>query len=507
MNTNTRLRTSVAATALTLAAAVVLPSPAMAAPSAEPYEGLPSGTLTQKTLVIGVDGASFAKFGAAGVPNLEALMGAGITATSNLFANPMAPTVSGPAWSSIATGVWPDKHTVKDNNFTAPNFGKYPDYLSRLEQATPEASTAVVGTWSPVPNTIFGPGVDLRLPGGNDAGTTAKAADYLAHGNPDSMFVHLDEVDGAGHSGGTETEAYLKALNRADGQVGQLIEAVRQRPSYSDEEWLIVVTSDHGHTLTGGHGGNSAGERQVFVIAQGGGIKPGSVRHDVKIADIAPTALRHAGIKASAEWDLDGRSIKDLAGDDFDTLRGQLQVRVDETKPAADLKGWTTTAPEGWSIDNSAMPTGGVTEWSGWSFTTDEFWTSTDRGQGRETSVRNRNVFAVADSDEWDDKPHAAGQFDSTLISPDFRVKGGTTAALTFASNYRVDGPQTGDVYVSYDGGAPQLVKSYRSNSNGFERIELDVPAGAKQAKVHFHYTGTNSAFWTVDQLDIQRKA
>ncbi|MCX5104787.1 alkaline phosphatase family protein [Streptomyces sp. NBC_00264] len=471
------------------------------APAAAPYAGLPSGTKQAKTLVIGVDGATFDAFSRADVPNLRQLMAKGLTARSNLYADPMAPTVSGAGWSSIATGVWPDKHNVKDNNFTAPNYGEYPDYATRLETADPATSTLVVGTWSPIPQIVFGAKTDLRIAGGNDEGTTAKAADLLAHGNPDSTFVHLDEVDGAGHSGGSAGDAYLKALNTADGQIGRLLDAVTSRPTYAKEDWLVVVTADHGHTPTGGHGGNSPLERGTFVIAQGKGIRPGSVRDDVKITDIAPTVLRHEGVATDPAWNLDGTSLAEPKPDAFDALRPSLRTPVDETRLPADAKGWTNIAPDGWSIDNSKMPAGGVTEWRGWSFATDEFWTNAERGQGRETNVRARNVFAVADSDEWDDKAHGAGQFDSTLVSPAYELNGAAKATVSYATNYRVDGPQTGDVHVSYDGGAPQLVKSYRADSNTVEHLELAVPQGAKTARLSFRYTGTNSAFWTVDQV------
>ncbi|MCX5339688.1 alkaline phosphatase family protein [Streptomyces atratus] len=273
-------------------AAVALPLATTAARAQEsghaaaaPYAGLPSGTKQAKTLVIGIDGATFGAFSRADVPHIEQLMAKGLTARSDLYANPMAPTVSGAGWSSIATGAWPDKHNVKDNNFTAPDYGQYPDYATRLETADPATSTLVVGTWSPIPQIVFGPKTDLRIAGGNDEGTTAKAEDYLAHGNPDSTFVHLDEVDGAGHSSGSASDDYLKALNTADAQVGRLLDAVTSRPTYADEDWLVAVTADHGHTPTGGHGGNTPLERGTFVIAQGKGIEPGSVRDDVKITD------------------------------------------------------------------------------------------------------------------------------------------------------------------------------------------------------------------------------
>ncbi|MFG2628112.1 alkaline phosphatase family protein [Streptomyces sp. NPDC048473] len=495
---------TVAAVALPLATTAAHAQDSGAA-AAAPYAGLPSGTKQAKTLVIGIDGATFDAFSRADVPHLKQLMAKGLTARSNLYADPMAPTVSGAGWSSIATGVWPDKHNVKDNNFTAPNYGQYPDYATRLETADPATSTLVVGTWSPIPQIVFGAKTDLRIAGGDDEGTTAKAEDYLAHGNPDSTFVHLDEVDGAGHSSGSASDAYLKALNTADAQVGRLLDAVTSRPTYAAEDWLVVVTADHGHTPTGGHGGNTPLERGTFVIAQGKGIEPGSVRDDVKITDIAPTVLRHEGVATDPGRNLDGTSLGELKPDAFDALRGSLRTPVDETRLPADAKGWTNTAPDGWSIDNSKMPAGGVTEWRGWSFASDEFWTNAELGQGRETNVRARNVFAVADSDEWDDKAHDAGQFDSTLVSPAYKLNGAAKATVSYATNYRVDGPQTGDVYVAYDGGAPQLVKSYRSDANTVERLELAVPAGAKSARLSFRYTGTNSAFWTVDQVAFGR--
>ncbi|MGY3678744.1 alkaline phosphatase family protein [Streptomyces sp. TE33382] len=506
MHISRSARTAVAAATVL---AVTLPLTAAAhaeeskAATTASYAGLPSGTKQAKTLVIGVDGASIDTFGRAFVPNLDKLMSTGLTARSSLFADPMAPTVSGAGWSSIATGVWPDKHNVKDNDFTAPEYGRYPDYATRPETADPATSTLVAGTWNPIPRIVFGAATDLRIAGGDDAGTTAKAEDYLAHGNPDSAFVHLDEVDGAGHSSGTGSDACLKALGVADARIGRLLDAVASRPTYAQEDWLVVITSDHGHTPAGGHGGNSPGERGTFVIARGKGIAPGSVRHDVKITDIAPTVLRHEGVATAPAWNLDGTALAELKPDAFDALRGSLRAPVDETKLPAGTKGWTNTSPDGWSIDNARMPAGGVTEWRGWSFATDEFWTNAELGQGRETGVRARDVFAVADSDEWDDKAHGAGQFDSTLISPAYRLNGAATANLSYATDYRVDGPQTGDVYVSYDGGAPQPVKSYRANFNTVERLGLDVPAGARTARFSFRHTGTNSAFWTADRVAL----
>ncbi|GAA5021208.1 hypothetical protein GCM10025734_76260 [Kitasatospora paranensis] len=144
--TRTVLAAAAAAALLPLTA---LPASASTSAATGPYKGLPNGTKSAKTLVIGIDGTRYDKLLAADAPNLKALMSGGMTATGNLYANPLAPTLSGPGWSTIATGVWPDKHGVKDNTFAGSHFDTYPDVATRLETASPGASTLVAASWNP----------------------------------------------------------------------------------------------------------------------------------------------------------------------------------------------------------------------------------------------------------------------------------------------------------------------------------------------------------------------
>ncbi|MFD3522660.1 alkaline phosphatase family protein [Streptomyces sp. NPDC058653] len=461
---------------------------------------------TPKVLVIGLDGALLGRIRDTDAPRLDALMASGLTSVSPLPADPMAPTVSGPGWSTVITGVWPDKHGVKDNNFTGHRFGQYPDFLTRIETARPTLSTYAVASWNPVTTTIFSAAVDTRVstPSAEyDTGTTARAVAELRDGNRDAVFVHLDNIDHAGHSYGAASARYLEAIREADAQVGRMVDAVRARSGYGSEDWLIMVTTDHGHTDAGGHGGSSSAERQTFLIAAGGSITAGSTRHDIKMPDVAASALAHLGIPIAASWGLDGRPLQQPAPDAFDSLRPLLTGRVDETGIPAGTLGFTHTPPAGWSVDNRAMGSGGVTEWRGWAFTTDEFWTGAERGQWRENNVRARNVFAVADGDEWVDKA-STGTFDSTLVSPAWPVTGGRTATLTYTTHYRHESPQKGEVLVSYDGGTPVPVRTYTADVvSRVESIPLQVPAGARTAQVRFRYTAGNNWYWTVDRVGI----
>ncbi|MCX4719619.1 alkaline phosphatase family protein [Streptomyces virginiae] len=496
-------RRAIAATAVTsaLIAATLAATPAAAAAN------------TDKVLVIGIDGAVLDRVKVAAAPNLNGLMAQGLTARSTLYAGPMAATSSGPGWSTIATGVWPDKHGVKDNSFIGKNYAAHPDFLTRIENAKPALNTYAAADWEPITSTdqngpIFSSKVDKRLSlkGDRDGYRTedpkvaAAAAAELRDQNPDAAFVYLGEIDAAGHSYGAASQQYLDTIARVDTLVGQLLTAVKNRPTYAQENWKILVSTDHGHTDSGGHGGSTIQERGTFVIAKGPGIPAGSVRSDVRLVDVAATALAQVGVSGTG---LDGIPLNAPDDDPFDTLRPNLQARVDETGIPAGVKGFTHTPPAGWSVDNSKMGTGGVTEWAGWAFATDEFWTQAQRDQWRELNVRSRDVFAVADSDEWDDKSHT-GTFDSALVTPKWAVSGGSTRNLTFQTHYRHEAGQTAQVLVSYNGAAPTVVKTYTADAVAkAESLALQVPAGATDVQVRFRYSGTNNWFWTVDNVRL----
>ncbi|WP_369199720.1 alkaline phosphatase family protein [Streptomyces sp. PU-14G] len=503
-------RRSLLAGASASLAAGTLASPAYAA--ADPRGGRAghAADRTPKVLVIGLDGAMLHRIEEAEAPHLRGLAAAGLAAPSALYTSPMARTESGPGWATILTGVWPDKHKVRDNSFQGADLAAHPDFLTRVERAKPSLRTYAVASWAPITDTLVSAEVDGKdaSPADEyDEGTTRRAVTQLRDAQPDALFLQLDNIDHAGHSSGGASQEYLDAIAGADAQVGRVLAAVEARPTYADEDWLIMVTADHGHTDAGGHGGSDPNERATFVLATGAGIEAGTTREDVRLVDVAATALAHLGIPARAEGDLDGRPLGERPQDAFDTLRERLRGAVDEDGIEPGVLGFTHTPPPGWRVDNSRMGTGGMTEWRGWSFTTDAFWTRTQRDQRRELNVRARGVFAVADPDEWADGGGARGPFDSTLLSPAWPVTGGQRATLRFVSHYAHDPGQTAQVLVSYDsdgGTAPQVVKEYDADALAREEaIELAVPAGASRARVSFRCAGENTWFWAVDAVRL----
>jgi hypothetical protein len=458
----------------------------------------------QHVIVVGIDGLRFDKIAPANATNLEALIASGYSSTTWLYAAPMSQTLSGPGWATNLTGVWPDKHRVLSNSWgTSSNITQYPDFLSRLETANPALSTYAAATWAPIIDGSAGSplitsAVDTRYVSTGDSDTAANVLGQLGKtAAPNASFVHFDDVDEAGHADGAASSEYLAAVAEIDGYVGKIRQAVAKRPT--SEQWSIIVTADHGHTDAGGHGGNTPPERSSFIIKTGPGITRTTPAVKPKNVDIAADVLSTFGVPIPAA--LDGRPLATASTDPFDSMVGSLAPAVDETAIPAATKGWTHAVPPGWSIDDTGMGTGGVTEWRGWSLTDDDFWTKTDPGQGRETNVRARGVFAVADSDEWSDKAHT-GLFNSRLVSAPYAVSAGSTATITFGSHYRKEGNETASVLVSFDNGATWTTASTLAGDStaAIQTVTVAVPAGKTSMRVAWALTnGDNNWYWAVD--------
>ena len=83
----------------------------------------------------------------------------------------------------------------------------------------------------------------------------------------DFVFIIYEDTDSAGHDFGFSynNPVYKKGFNTEDAYGYEVIKAIEARENYEAEDWLIIVTSDHGGFGTG-HGGPSIQERMTFVV-------------------------------------------------------------------------------------------------------------------------------------------------------------------------------------------------------------------------------------------------
>lgn len=304
---------------------------------------------TRKVLIIGIDGTRADALMAANTPNIDALVR---HSAYSYAAETQYPTYSGPGWTSMITGVWSNKHKVTNNSFTSTNFGQYPTFIKRLEDSNPNLHTVSMAHWNPINDNIVRSDADYSQKYSSDADVTNAVVSYLSGQNPDAMFVHLDEVDGAGHSTGFSptNQTYLNKIEQEDSYVGQMVNAIKARPTYASEDWMIILSTDHGGRGTG-HGGSSYEERRIFVIAsRTNGIK--QALSGLHIIDVPVTAMHHMQLAIDPAWNLDGKAIN---------------VNTQVTAPVADFTASQTQIGAGQSINFSDLSVNVPTTWS-WSF-------------------------------------------------------------------------------------------------------------------------------------------
>ena len=295
---------------------LLLTLPTCLASAAEPIK---------KALFIGLDGTRFDAIEKADTPHLDALMKDGIHSPTCLILGERfqdSDTVSGPGWASILTGVWADKHGTKNNSFEGRNFGEYPHFFARLKQQQPDARTASFVTWAPIHDYIVSAADvskkfedkehDVPAYDRYDTSAADEAVKELTENDPDAVFFYVGQTDVAGHAKGFHPTVpeYIAAIDRADKLIGRVVEAVKSRKTYADENWLIVVTSDHG-----GKGTNHGGGREVpeilhsFLIVSGPAAQRGTFDEQVYLVDAPVTVLTHLGVKLDDAWKLDGRAV------------------------------------------------------------------------------------------------------------------------------------------------------------------------------------------------------
>ena len=282
---------------------------------------------TPKVLVIGIDGVRPDVLAEVPTPNMDALAASGWYTAE---ARTTTPSVSGPSWSSMLTGVWPEKHGVTNNNFTGRDYDRWPSFLTRVERERPEMITFAALDWLPLAEVdglslaepdgggpVLPASLDTRVVlngydlGWADADTelTAQAVRHLATADPDAMFVYLGNPDETSHAHNSIGAEYRDAIALADRHVGMLIDAVRARPGYENEDWLVLVSTDHGRRADGGHGGDSPEEMTIFILASGPATVTWPPPGPAFIVDVATTALDHLGIAIDPAWELDGRPL------------------------------------------------------------------------------------------------------------------------------------------------------------------------------------------------------
>ncbi|MFT7403478.1 alkaline phosphatase family protein [Zhongshania sp.] len=82
--------------------------------------------------------------------------------------------------------------------------------------------------------------------------------------NPDFLLIHPMNIDNAGHKSGVDSAHYRNTVRVSDGELSKYV------PTWIDEGYQVLITSDHGMNADKSHGGTLPEERDIplFVIGE-----------------------------------------------------------------------------------------------------------------------------------------------------------------------------------------------------------------------------------------------
>jgi len=247
---------------------------------------LPEGKKTKKAIFIGYDG-----FRADGLENIKdneesAIMylkgkgGLYHTFSGGIAGVNEQATSTAPSWMAMLTGGWGAYNGITDNsqmkNENADTF------LTSLAKQGHCASFTT--SWREHTELSYRPDIANSIKTGlpveythqiDDTATYYQILKYVskpesvqktAAEDPDVIFFTLEYTDHAGHETGfgNQNEKYVQACKDDDAYGYDIVKTIEARSTYAEEDWLIIISTDHGGTKLS-HGGQTPFERMTWL--------------------------------------------------------------------------------------------------------------------------------------------------------------------------------------------------------------------------------------------------
>ncbi len=294
----------------------------------------------QKVLFVIADGIPEDLIRAIPMPNLQAMCKTGGITTAYVGGEKNGysetPTISSNGYNSLLTGTWVNKHNVWGNEIADPNYN-YWNIFRLFKEAYPTKKTGIFSTWIDNRTKLIGSdaaaagnlqtdyvfdGMELdtmKYPHDTagyfynviDDAVVDTAAAVIKRSAPDLSWVYLEYTDEMGHRHGNG-EIFNESIKLLDEKIKRLWDAVQQRQKFYNEEWHVIITTDHGREANGyHHGGQSERERTTWIATNSKKLNKYFFNQQPAIVDIFPTIASILKIQISKEklMEVDGVSF------------------------------------------------------------------------------------------------------------------------------------------------------------------------------------------------------
>ena len=284
------------------------------------------------------------------------------------------PTISAVGYNSLLTGTWVNKHNVWDNDIKAPNYN-YWNIFRFFKAQYPHKKTAIYSSWTDNRTKLIGDSIaeagnihpDYHADGYEldtvnfphdkqrnfmhqiDETVITAASAGIKNNAPDLSWIYLEYTDDMGHKYG-DSQKFYDAVSMMDKQIGKVWSAVEYRKKHFNEDWLIIITTDHGRDeQTGkGHGGQSQRQRNTWIVTNYHNLNNYAQYFRPAIVDIMPTVARFMNINIPTDKmrEVDGTPLigkVSVAEENINYIQNHLDISWKALNKEGKVKIWVST--------------------------------------------------------------------------------------------------------------------------------------------------------------------
>lgn len=309
----------------------------------ETEDGDTSYNKTRKIIIIGIDGFSGVDLQNAKPPFLTDSVLLHSKYTYSLFNEQENDDVS--AWKSFLSGTDYDTHQTVDSTFYAALDNDDPDdgvanptsIFGYLMTYKPTLKSLFVTSWQSLLQ-VEGAAADNSILVGNDEQVKDTAIKYLSNTTSDMNVIEFNSIATAGKNGGfnTSNANFTNAINNVDGYIKSIFAAIKARPTYSKENWLIQIASNRGP--------NGANPNNGFLLAYNDGLIKEQVHPNGDMVLGLPTtsASAMAPSATTADYDITATSEMTISFKLYVSAYGTLNpgIILKTASSANSNQGW-----------------------------------------------------------------------------------------------------------------------------------------------------------------------
>ena len=264
------------------------------APVSKPQRPIPA---IEHIVIISIDGLRPDRALLANMPTLRAMIREG---TYTFWAKTTAVAITLPSHTSMVTGVSPRKHGIEWNADLPLKQPIYPARPTLMEMATKAGYVTAMAAGKDKFDTLNKPGTITRVfvttkkVGCTNDEVVVEAEKFIVADKPAVTFVHLPDVDVAGHRKGWGSHEQLEAIEQTDTHLARIFAALDAAGIRAST--VVLVTADHGGAgLT--HGPDDPRSRHIPWIVVGPGV-----RKNFDLTQIDALEVRTEDTCATACW-------------------------------------------------------------------------------------------------------------------------------------------------------------------------------------------------------------